>query len=500
MKKGFTLIELLAVIVILGIIAVITTPLIMGVIEDARKNSAIQSVNGLLEAGEQYQIEGMMDGTIKNEIDLTSDILDIKGSKPESGTLLIDTEGNMSIIAKYGDYCIEKKFLEEEPTIITRENCTMEESEKENITTKVYGIKRALNTSETKWERTDDAVELQANAIKNSSELSTVVQNDFDSLYPWSEIESYTYDVKKKEITSWYNDNPSEFQFNGSNGEVLTYIPTFYYKRYQEDGYEYILISNKNLEGYTRSDAFSIGRYTMSMDNSDSTVHSRSGVKPLTNKTIKDFREYARKLGTEFSQLDYHYFIIQLLYLVEYADYDSQAKLGKGYTDSNNTTSISSGECNSLGMKSGTLNDDGKHSMIYRGIEDIYGNIWQWVDGININNNQAYVCYDSSQYESDTFDGCYKELGYTNANTNANGYIAQLGYDKNNPLIGLPITLNGSSSTYIPDCYWQETGDRIARVGGAWGASSQDGLWSWACSGYSSYSLIGIGARLLKTS
>ena len=39
-KKGFTLIELLAVIVILAIIAVITTPVILNVIEGARLNSA----------------------------------------------------------------------------------------------------------------------------------------------------------------------------------------------------------------------------------------------------------------------------------------------------------------------------------------------------------------------------------------------------------------------------------------------------------------------------
>ena len=490
MKKGFTLIELLAVIVILGIIAVITTPLIMGVIEDARKNSAIQSVNGLLEAGEQYQIEGMMDGTIKNEINLTSDDLDIKGSKPESGTLLIDTEGNMSIIAKYGDYCIEKKFLEEEPTIVTRENCTMEESEKENITTKVYGVRRKIDSSATTWERIEDSKNLVAQAQIGS--LSEGIQNDFDSLYPWSEIESYTYDVKKKEITSWYNDNPQTFDFDGSNGEVLTYIPTFYYKRYQEDGYEYILISNKNLEGYTRSDAFSIGRYIMSGD--DSAVHSKSGVQPLANKTINEFREYARKLGKEFSQLDYHYFIIQLLYLVEYADYDSQVKLGKGNTK--NTMSISSGECNSLGMKSGTLNDDGKHSMIYRGIEDIYGNIWQCVDGINIQNNKAYVCYDPNQYESDTFDGCYKELGYTNASSN--GYITQLGYDPKNSLIFFPTVTDGNKSAHIPDYYWQNSGDRKVLVGARWDQDSNAGLWSWYCSDVSSDANANVGARLLK--
>lgn len=43
-KKGFTLIELLAVITILAVIALITTPIIFGVIEDSRKNTFTRSV------------------------------------------------------------------------------------------------------------------------------------------------------------------------------------------------------------------------------------------------------------------------------------------------------------------------------------------------------------------------------------------------------------------------------------------------------------------------
>ena len=39
MKKGFTLIELLAVIVILAIIALIATPVILNIINDARKEA-----------------------------------------------------------------------------------------------------------------------------------------------------------------------------------------------------------------------------------------------------------------------------------------------------------------------------------------------------------------------------------------------------------------------------------------------------------------------------
>ena len=49
-SKGFTLIELLAVIVILAIIALITTPVILNVIEDARKNAAVDKAWGTIDA------------------------------------------------------------------------------------------------------------------------------------------------------------------------------------------------------------------------------------------------------------------------------------------------------------------------------------------------------------------------------------------------------------------------------------------------------------------
>ena len=53
MKKGFTLIELLAVIVILAIIALIATPIILGIINDAR-NSAKERSAELVYTGVEY--------------------------------------------------------------------------------------------------------------------------------------------------------------------------------------------------------------------------------------------------------------------------------------------------------------------------------------------------------------------------------------------------------------------------------------------------------------
>lgn len=51
-NKGFTLIELLAVIVILAIIALIATPVILGIIEDSRKSANARTVE-LITSGVQ---------------------------------------------------------------------------------------------------------------------------------------------------------------------------------------------------------------------------------------------------------------------------------------------------------------------------------------------------------------------------------------------------------------------------------------------------------------
>lgn len=52
-NKGFTLIELLAVIVILAIIALIATPIILGIINDARESARERSAE-LVKTGVQY--------------------------------------------------------------------------------------------------------------------------------------------------------------------------------------------------------------------------------------------------------------------------------------------------------------------------------------------------------------------------------------------------------------------------------------------------------------
>ena len=63
-KKGFTLIELLAVIVILAIIALIATPIVLGIIEDARNNAKERSKELVIQSVElAYSTAFMVDGS-----------------------------------------------------------------------------------------------------------------------------------------------------------------------------------------------------------------------------------------------------------------------------------------------------------------------------------------------------------------------------------------------------------------------------------------------------
>lgn len=433
---------------------------------------------------------------------------------------------------------------------------------------KNYGIRRKIvDNVVSRWERVCDNIGLVANATKNGDE----VQNDFDNIYPWSDIITYNYDTTNKKIVAYIGE--PEFAFDGSNGEVLTRIPEFWYKREVKGDYEYIYIADYNRAGYKRSKEFSVGRYGISVD-TDGNAHSYSGTIPACNKTIAAFRTLATGVGDGFCQMDTRYFILQLLYLVEYADYNSQSKLGNGVSSmstpkaliaennvnriivnsSNNfyvgrTVSIGtsdawnndvasertitniedysngsitgkaiyfdgtqvnivvgnclwgigqkSGQCDELGMKSGTLNNDGCHSMIYRGIENVFSNMWTAIDGLNVKDYVAYICDDPTQYASDKFTTPYKVIGYTNLQT-MDVYTSKLGYDENNPEVALPIEANGSSATGTCDYYWCNTGNRIAFVGGAFDNAANDGFFYWHLHRASSYLHWSYGARFLK--
>ena len=115
-KKGFTLIELLAVIVILAVIALIATPLIMNVINDAKRSSVRDSAYGFLKAAETYFAqEQIKDPTYKGEtFDIMTDKkLALKGTR-YPGKVMVNANGDSAIAINEDGYCYYKGVHESE--------------------------------------------------------------------------------------------------------------------------------------------------------------------------------------------------------------------------------------------------------------------------------------------------------------------------------------------------------------------------------------------------
>ena len=219
------------------------------------------------------------------------------------------------------------------------ENGKIPDSYLYGVTVKQYGV-RWNGTSSTVCERLGDAVGLVANAHKGTADS---VQNDFDSIYPWSDMKLCNIDADGNILA--FADEPS-FQRDGTNGDVMVRIPKFYYKREKTaDGCEEWWICAVKLPGYALHplfmddgkevsevfhSAYNASSYT---DEADSKVKLQSitGVQPRTRTTIANFRTYARNKGSIWGIEDISCInALQLLYMVEYANTNSQSVLGSG--------------------------------------------------------------------------------------------------------------------------------------------------------------------------
>ncbi|MDD3392622.1 MAG: prepilin-type N-terminal cleavage/methylation domain-containing protein [Bacilli bacterium] len=138
MKKGFTLIELLAVIVILAIIALIATPLIMNIINEAQIGAFEDSSYAIINAAEQGYAASLISDTTSElteysytdgERTLVSGNVEInyKGSNPSSGRMLINEDSNVAIAFYSKGYCTTKSYAASKVTTskINAEDCIM---------------------------------------------------------------------------------------------------------------------------------------------------------------------------------------------------------------------------------------------------------------------------------------------------------------------------------------------------------------------------------------
>lgn len=342
----------------------------------------------------------------------------------------------------------------------------------------VFGVKW-LGGPDPTLERTDDAVGMTAAAGVDGQ----VVRNDFDSAPIYREI---------TEVTDAY-------------GNRFVRIPKFYIFK---NGPGIIKISKKRYPGFYLPWCFwdfengrelpyvDVGKYPASLSSDGQRLESKPGVKPLGNKTIVEFRQLARANGKGYQLLDIHAWdVIQCLFWIEFATLDSQSIM-RGLVDA--SAAATNGATDGVAASSGSPNSntDGLNPCKYRGIESPWGNVWQWLDGLNINDRRAWVCRNAEEYASNVFAAPYEQLAYTSASES--GYITQLGFDVNHPYAMLPVAVGGSSSTYYADYYYQSIGQRVARVGGDRMTGSEAGLSYWSLSSPTSFAYSLVGGRLVR--
>jgi hypothetical protein len=321
-------------------------------------------------------------------------------------------------------------------------------------------------------------------------------------------------------INAYYGD--AGYTEDGSNGQVMVKIPKFYYKVTPDsdgglDGVHIRKctweISETPNDGFTLYPAFydangneidyflygafdGVGQrnsaYGTSYNTSTDKLSSVAGSSMLPTKSLT--RATARTMATNrgagwYSAGVKQTMAVQMLIAVEYG-FNSQVGIGQGVVSASAATYAGQTTGN---VTSGT--QDNKTTPVnWRGIENFWGNINDWIDGLNINNRVPYFC-NSYTFVDDTSSG-YTQISFSLPSSN---YITALGYDSNNPWVLLPSESSSTSNPTGPigDRVYSNSGWCVALLGGSWGDDSNAGALCWFCFNNSSNAYSDIGARVM---
>ena len=343
----------------------------------------------------------------------------------------------------------------------------------------IYGAEWDGSSSQA-WTRTDAAANMAdpVPALSNGSGSSP-----FDSIAPWSEIKRVT---------------------DPDAGELVK-IPKFWYKWTQTNGHLKIQIAQQPITGFAVSPAHAdrgdghgerdfiyVGRYHCA----ESTYKSTTGVKPQASKTRAQFRSSIAALGTGISQYDIMTHItIWMLYIVEFANWDTQKTIGYGC--GNNTGTENMGATDAMQYHTGTTEAARTtygHTQ-YRYMEDLWGNVVDWCDGIRFADEKIYLFKNPANY-ADASGG-----SYVGDRPKVSGYIKSM---KVSEAPGFewfmyPDNCEGADEdTYVGDYCGYNASGVVLCVGGHYGQDRNLGLFYLDGYGAASGQSALIGSRLLK--
>lgn len=202
---------------------------------------------------------------------------------------------------------------------------------------KVYGVRQSLSDpTNTEWERTGDSIGL-VSSIQKGNVIAE--RDDFIDVYPFNIMRECNIEQDNLGAISIIYSGESGFS---RAKDTFVEIPLFYMNRYIEDGYEYREICDVQKGGFFPAPMFIengkildrvfVAKYETSIDVSGN-AHSCTGQLPCIEKTVGEFRELYKKKGKGFAGMDIRTLMsLQHLYLVRFANKNTQNYIGGGYT------------------------------------------------------------------------------------------------------------------------------------------------------------------------
>jgi len=231
---------------------------------------------------------------------------------------------------------------------------------------------------------------------------------------------------------------------------------------------------------------------------------------------MAQFETAANLIGTNWGITSFWTrMLLQSLFYIEYASFNSQTALAPGRTKAENTTALASGQGNSLMGTNGTGGGTDQQAVCYRGIENPWGNIWKFIIGFN-SIDTAYnvmkrdgtgalaAILTAGNYEQTTgitpLNGTSNISG-TDGGEYCHGYVSDLVFSDPLKLAFIPSALSGSDTTYLSDYFYShksgisQTGCLLA--GGYWNSAGKAGVgFLYAYCAAASYVAPDVGARL----
>lgn len=336
----------------------------------------------------------------------------------------------------------------------------------------IYGVEWD-GTAATTWARTDDAA-LFTDPVPYVAGTASY-SSPFDALQPWAGM---TIEERA--------------------GGVMVKIPKFWYRLTQNGSGLKIQIADAATEGFVPSPAHMdrgdgkgerdvgyIGRYHCGSD-----FKSNSGQTPKLNTTRANFRTSIHDLGANIWQADFALrFTLWLLYLVEFADWNTQKTIGKGC--GNNSAAQNMGYTDSMPYHTGTTQSNRDTYGLgtqYRNIEGLWDNCYDFTDGCYNNSNGLNIILNPNNFSDSS--------GGTSVGTPTSGWpsafnvVNQAGF----PMI-IPSASNGGENVASCDLWSFNSGFPVFYVGGNYGQYGSRGLFFVNCAS-AAYAGGELGSRL----